>query len=90
MKTVKDYYEFQLTFQIPDQTQLFRTRPASYITHFLGHEGPGSVCAYLKKKGYLLSIDASTNSLRSRSIHTIEVEGRLTQEGYREYQNLMY
>ena len=82
MKTVKDYHEFSLTFHIPDQTPLFRTRPASNLAHFLGHEGVGSICAYLKSKGYLINISASPSSLRNRSVHTLEIEGKLTREGY--------
>ena len=48
VKTVKDYFAFSLTFQIPDQTNNFRTQPARYLSHLVGHEGPGSVRAYLR------------------------------------------
>lgn len=81
MKTVKDFHAFYLTFHIPDQAPLFRTRPASFITHLLGHEGPGSICAFLKKKGWILELSASTRS-RNRTVHTLEVDVKLTREGY--------
>lgn len=80
VKTVKDYYAFNLTFPIPDQSPLYKTQPARVIAHFLGHEGPGSVCAYLKKKGWLVSINVSPS--HTRGVPTLSVVGKLTKEGY--------
>lgn len=81
IKTVKDYHAFSLTFLLPDQRPFYKTKPAEIIAHFLGHEGPGSVYVYLKKKGWLVSLSAGPNS-RNRSIQMFKVDGRLTKEGY--------
>ncbi|THG92718.1 hypothetical protein EW026_g8279, partial [Hermanssonia centrifuga] len=43
VKTVKDYHGLQLFWLLPDQAPLFLARPAQYMAHFLGHEGPGSI-----------------------------------------------
>ncbi|EMD39456.1 hypothetical protein CERSUDRAFT_45720 [Gelatoporia subvermispora B] len=84
VKTIKDYYSFVLMFAIPDQAPLYKTQPARVLAHFLGHEGPGSVCAYLKKKGWLVSISAHESS-QNRSVPTFTVDGVLTKEGYLHY-----
>ncbi|KAI0345483.1 LuxS/MPP-like metallohydrolase [Trametopsis cervina] len=88
VKTIKDYHELKIVFHIPDQTTLYRTRPSSFLAHFLGHEGPGSVFALLKKRGWLLDISASTSS-GNRSVHTFTVAGSLTREGYLHYKEVV-
>ncbi|KAI0952754.1 hypothetical protein AcW1_007154 [Taiwanofungus camphoratus] len=87
IKTVKDYHAFSLTFLLPDQRPFYKTKPAEIIAHFLGHEGPGSVYVYLKKKGWLVSLSAGPNS-RNRSIQMFKVDGRLTKEGYVHYRDV--
>lgn len=82
IKTVRDHPSFRLSFQIPDQAPLYQTRPAQFISHFIGHEGPGSVCAYLKKKGWLVSLSSGPNN-RNRSVPMFDISGTLTKEGYR-------
>ncbi|PSS38132.1 hypothetical protein PHLCEN_2v39 [Hermanssonia centrifuga] len=82
VKTVKDYHGLQISWLLPDQAPLFLTRPAQYIAHFLGHEGPGSICTYLKKKGWLMDISAAPGK-RNRSVQTLIVDATLTREGYR-------
>ena len=84
IKTVKDHHAFRLTFQIPDQAPLYKTRPAVFVGHFVGHEGPGSVCAYLKKKGWLVDLSAGS-STDNRSVPTFNISGTLTKEGYRKH-----
>lgn len=69
---------------IPDQAPLYRKNPATYLAHFLGHEGPGSICANLKKRGWLLDLSAGSGS-RNRSVVPFTIEGKLTKEGYRKY-----
>ena len=82
---MKDYHSFQLAFPIPDQSPLYQTKPASFIAHFLGHEGPGSIYNYLKEKGWLLDINAGVQSYDNRSVSRFAISGTLTKEGYRKY-----
>ncbi|KAI0646092.1 LuxS/MPP-like metallohydrolase [Trametes meyenii] len=88
VQTVKDYYAFDLSFQLPDLREHFRSKPESFLAHFLGHEGPGSVCAYLKKKGWLLSLSAGPSG-SSRGVQFFKVHGRLTVEGYAHYRDVV-
>ncbi|CAL1699584.1 unnamed protein product [Somion occarium] len=88
VQTVKDYHSFNITFLLPDQSRNFATQPAQIVAHFVGHEGPGSVCSYLKKKGWLVDISAFP-SRRNREVPAFTVEGRLTKEGYLHYQEVV-
>ena len=81
VKTVKDYYEFSLVFQIDNQAPLYRSRPASFLSHLLGHEGPGSVYSYLKKRGWIFGLHSGVGS-NNPSVTPFTVGGRLTREGY--------
>ncbi|KAI0367165.1 LuxS/MPP-like metallohydrolase [Pilatotrama ljubarskyi] len=89
VETVKDYHAFSLSFQLPDLREYYTSKPASFIAHFLGHEGPGSVCAYLKKKGWLLDLSAGPTST-SRSVQFFKIHGRLTLQGYLHYQDVLH
>lgn len=37
---------------------LYRLQPSSYISHLLGHEGPGSVLSCLKRRGWSSALSA--------------------------------
>lgn len=50
IKSVKKNRTLDVTFPFPDQMPLFESQPAHYISHLTGHEGPGSILSYLKKK----------------------------------------
>ncbi|KAI0353367.1 LuxS/MPP-like metallohydrolase [Trametes cingulata] len=89
IETVKDYHGFSLSFHLPDLREHYTSKPASFLAHFLGHEGPGSVCAYLKKKGWLLDLSAGPTGT-SRSVQFFKIQGRLTLEGYLHYRDVLH
>ncbi|TBU47821.1 LuxS/MPP-like metallohydrolase [Dichomitus squalens] len=84
VQTVKDVHAFSLQFGLPDLRQHVTSKPAAFLAHFLGHEGVGSVCAYLKKQGWLLNLSAFTSG-HTRGPQTFNVDGTLTLEGYLHY-----
>ena len=84
VETVKDFYAFTLEFELPDLRVYATSKPSFFLAHFLGHEGYGSIYAYLKKQGWLLSLSASTTG-HTRASQTFAVAGSLTLEGYREH-----
>ncbi|KAK5633439.1 hypothetical protein RRF57_009153 [Xylaria bambusicola] len=53
--------QLQLSFPFLDEEWLFKTRPSRYITHLIGHKGPGSIIAYIKSKGWASSLVASVD-----------------------------
>ncbi|KAI0698094.1 LuxS/MPP-like metallohydrolase [Cytidiella melzeri] len=88
VRTVKDYHEFRVVFQIEDQAPVYRTSPAGFVSHFLGHEGPGSVYAFLKKRGWILDLSAGYSS-KNPSVTPFTIGGRLTREGYMHYEEVV-
>lgn len=57
-KMVKDTNLLELTFPVPDQGAFYNTQPTGFISHHVGHEGPGSILSYLKKKGWVNTLSA--------------------------------
>ncbi|ODV92635.1 hypothetical protein CANCADRAFT_56288 [Tortispora caseinolytica NRRL Y-17796] len=57
-KPVMDSHTLSLMFPFPDQDPYFETLPAHYFSHLIGHEGPGSILAYLKSKGLATGLSA--------------------------------
>ncbi|XP_065827904.1 insulin-degrading enzyme-like [Oscarella lobularis] len=77
---VKDVRMFQMTFPIPDLHQYYKTNPAHYVAHLLGHEGPGSVLSLLKSKGWSNRLVAGpTQGAKGFSFFIVKVD--LTENG---------
>jgi insulysin len=55
-------------------------KQANYAAHLIGHEGPGSLLSYLKKRGWVNSVTASSESELS-DFETFEVTVGLTKKG---------
>ncbi|VDO44788.1 unnamed protein product [Onchocerca flexuosa] len=60
---VKDLRYLNLTFPIPDYRDDYRSWPAHYVSHLIGHEGPGSLLSELKKRGWVNSLSAGDHLL---------------------------
>lgn len=56
-------------------------QPANFVTHFLGHEGPGSLHSYLKNKGWITYLSAGPNS-GAPGFDFLKVTLVLTQDGF--------
>lgn len=61
-KPVRDDRGIEITFPVYDIEHLYQSKPNSFISHFIGHEGRGSILTYLKGKGWV-------NQLRAGSFH---------------------
>ncbi|CAO1621115.1 unnamed protein product [Jaminaea pallidilutea] len=87
-RTVKDIRMLDVTFPIPDQVPLFRAKPGQFLSHFIGHEGQGSILSYLKKQGWSNHLSAgSTNGADGFEFFKISVD--LTKDGLQNYQNVV-
>lgn len=51
-KSVMGARELTLSFPFMEQENLYETQPGGYISHLVGHEGPGSIMSYAKSKGW--------------------------------------
>lgn len=80
IKPVKDLYRIGFTFELNTALDNYKQKPASYIGHLLGHEGEGSLLAWLKLKGWAEGLSAGTyHQLRNDSAFQVNIS--LTQEG---------
>ena len=51
MPAVKDHHEVTITFPLPCLLEQYRKKAEHYISHLVGHEGPGSLLSALKVGG---------------------------------------
>lgn len=86
-KPVFDMRVLDLYFPYPDEEELFESQPGRYLSHLIGHEGPGSILAYLKNKGWANGLGAGPSPLCPGSaFFTISL--RLTEDGLKHYQEV--
>jgi insulysin len=45
-----------MTFPLPDMQPYYKSKPTRYVSHLLGHEGPGSILSLLKTRGWSNSL----------------------------------
>ena len=59
---VKDRHSLSVTWQIPSQTDQWRSKPCDYLAHLIGHEAQGSILASLKAKSWATACCAGVGS----------------------------
>jgi insulysin len=62
-KPVMDSRQLDLSFPFIDEELLFESQPSRYISHLIGHEGPGSIMSYIKSKGWANGLSAGMYTL---------------------------
>ncbi|XP_033214183.1 insulin-degrading enzyme isoform X2 [Belonocnema kinseyi] len=77
---IKDVRNLNITFPIPDLQEHYRSAPAHYLSHLLGHEGEGSLLSLLKAKGWSSSL-VSGRRTAARGFDFFSVYVDLTEEG---------
>ncbi|KAJ5223283.1 Peptidase M16 core [Penicillium chermesinum] len=86
-KPVMESRSMDMYFPFLDEQDLYDSRPSRYISHLIGHEGPGSVLSYLKAKGWANGLSAGAMPICPGSaFFTISV--RLTPEGLKQYREV--
>ncbi|KAI1128510.1 peptidase M16 inactive domain-containing protein [Nemania abortiva] len=88
-KPVMDSRELSLFFPFLDEEKLFESQPSRYISHLIGHEGPGSIMAYVKSKGWANSLSAGAYSVCPGTPGIFECQVRLTKEGLKNYKEVV-
>jgi len=87
-KPVMEMRNLDLYFTYPDETELWESSPARYISHLIGHEGPGSILSYIKEKGWANGLGAGgMNICPGSSLFAITV--KLTEDGLKNYQEVI-
>ena len=77
---VKEIRRLQLTFAMPESLSLYQYKPLSLLGSLLGHEGEGSVLAFLKEKGWAESLSAG-RSLSTQFESSMVIQIGLTRSG---------
>ena len=82
-KPVMDTRSIDIYFPFLDEELLYESHPSRYISHLIGHEGPGSILAYIKAKGWANGLSAGVMPVcPGAAFFTISV--RLTKEGLKQ------
>ncbi|KAH8805629.1 Metalloenzyme, LuxS/M16 peptidase-like protein [Xylogone sp. PMI_703] len=88
-KPVMDSRHLDLTFPFIDEEMLYESQPSRYISHLVGHEGPGSIMSYIKAKGWATSLSAGGYSICPGTPGMFSVQIRLTEEGLKNYKEVV-
>lgn len=75
-----DSRSVEITFPFFPEDELYRSHPSRYCAHLIGHEGPGSILAHLKAKGWANGLSAGATPVCDSSAF-FSVDVRLTTEG---------
>ena len=87
-KPVMDSRTLDICFPYQDEEHLYETQPSRYLGHLIGHEGPGSILAYIKAKGWANDLSAGGMPICPGSaFFTISI--RLTEDGLKVYQEVV-
>ncbi|KAK4156700.1 ubiquitin carboxyl-terminal hydrolase [Chaetomidium leptoderma] len=88
-KPVMDTRELTLTFPFIEQDHLYDSQPSRYISHLIGHEGPGSIMSYIKAKGWANGLYAGAWPVSPGTPEVFECQITLTEEGLKNYQEVV-
>lgn len=87
-KPVMESRSLEISFPYQDEDEMYETQPSRYISHLIGHEGPGSILAYLKEQGLANSLSAGAHTICPGSAF-FEIEVNLTPEGLKRYRDIV-
>jgi insulysin len=78
------FHALEISFPIEEQTSQWKFKPAQFLSHFVGHEGPGSLMSYLKDKGWVTGLSAGPQNL-GRGFAMFKCTMYLTEEGFSKF-----
>jgi insulysin len=88
-KPVMESRILDLYFPINDEEYLFESQPSRYLSHLIGHEGPGSIMSYIKSKGWANGLSAGAYPICPGSQGLFSCEVRLTEDGLKNYKEIV-
>ncbi|KAN0077100.1 Metalloenzyme, LuxS/M16 peptidase-like protein [Tylopilus felleus] len=88
VQTVMDFYTVELSFPLAWEPPLWKYKPGHFLSHILGHEGPGSLHSYLRGKGWITSLNATPQTL-GRGFAIFKIYTTLTKEGFDNYRSVV-
>jgi len=87
-KPVMDTRSLDLYFPYQDEEEMYESQPGRYLSHLIGHEGPGSILSYIKAKGWATELSSGSYPLCPGSaFFTVDI--KLTPEGLKHYREVI-
>ncbi|SCV05946.1 LANO_0H18668g1_1 [Lachancea nothofagi CBS 11611] len=87
-KPVKDLKKVELTFRSPDSEMHWESKPSHHLSHLIGHEGSGSLLAFLKMKGWANELSAGAHTVSTgNALFSVDVD--LTDNGIENYEQVV-
>ncbi|EAU88742.1 insulin-degrading enzyme [Coprinopsis cinerea okayama7 len=86
--TVMTFHALEISFPLEWQGHNWRTKPAHFLSHFIGHEGPGSLHSYLKGKHWITALSSGPQNL-ARGFAMFKITVHLTEEGFKNYRDIV-
>ncbi|PCH37702.1 hypothetical protein WOLCODRAFT_135782 [Wolfiporia cocos MD-104 SS10] len=87
VQTIMSFHAIEISFPLPWQPRQWRYQPGNFLSHFLGHEGPGSLHSYLKNKGWITAVGAGPQNL-GRGFAMIKITLNLTKTGFEKHREV--
>ncbi|GAA5876509.1 hypothetical protein JCM8547_009411 [Rhodosporidiobolus lusitaniae] len=88
VKSVKDHRVLDIVFPYPDESAWYASKPGSFMSHLIGHEGKGSVLSYLKAMGWANGMSAGNGANGAAGFDFFKVQVDLTKEGLDNYEQV--
>jgi insulysin len=86
-RPVLESRSLELQFTYRDEDEFYESQPSRYLSHLLGHEGPGSILALFKAKGWASELGAGGCTLcPGAGVFTVYI--LLTEEGLNRYKEI--
>ncbi|GAA6006563.1 hypothetical protein JCM11491_005007 [Sporobolomyces phaffii] len=87
-RTVKDSPQLRIEFPLPDLKWRWQTKPGQFVSHYVGHEGEGSILAELKDRGWATSL-SSGNGNGAAGFDFLRININLTASGLKNYRTVL-
>jgi len=80
---VREGRRIEMQWVLPEQRTLYRSKPARYFSHLIGHEGPKSLLQVLRELHWAQELSADDVSKTTSAFTIFAVQIELTEEGMR-------
>ncbi len=87
-KPVMESRSLEISFPWQDEEGMYETQPARFVSHLIGHEGPGSILSYLKDQGLANTLSAGYHNV-CPGTSFFEIDISLTPEGLKNYRDVV-
>ncbi|KAF9262820.1 hypothetical protein L218DRAFT_928843 [Marasmius fiardii PR-910] len=88
MQSITNIHQLKISFPLEPQNRHWRHKPAGFISHFVRHEGPGSLFSYLKTKGWASGLSSGPSEM-GRGFSKFSITITLTKDGFENYEAVL-